>query len=91
MQKRQLIVLTVLLCLLQSTYAQPAIKKFVEEHAQHIVAVDPDSINFTDLGALVRGKTKNIGLVTHGGFAGVIAAHGLCFVHEFLRVMSAVF
>src|SRR5688572_20450931 len=40
---------------------------------------------------LVRSKTQNIGLITHGGVTGVKGAHGVCFVQKFLGVMSAVF
>lgn len=87
MKKRQLIVLTVLLCILQSTYAQPAIKKFVEEHAQHIVAVDPDSINFTDLeaigNAIGNARVVMLGEQDHGDAPSFLAKTRIIkYLHE---------
>lgn len=44
--------LTVSFLSIQSIFAQPAIKQFVQEHAQRITTVDPDSLNYSDLEAI---------------------------------------
>jgi erythromycin esterase-like protein len=88
MKKRLLIVvLPVLLCLLQSGFAQPAIKQFVKEHAQRIVAIDPDSINYTDLeaigNAIGNARVVMLGEQDHGDAPAFLAKTRIIkYLHE---------
>ncbi|HEY1201996.1 MAG TPA: hypothetical protein VGE79_13485, partial [Niastella sp.] len=87
MKKQQLIIVPVLLCLLQFAHAQQGIKQFVEEHAQRVVSVDPDSVNYADLEAvgtaIGNARVVMLGEQDHGDAPAFLAKTRLIkYLHE---------
>lgn len=87
MKKQQLIIVPVLLCLLQFAHAQQGIKQFVEEHAQRVISVDPDSVNYADLEAvgtaIGNARVVMLGEQDHGDAPAFLAKTRLIkYLHE---------